>query len=77
MSRSLGLHPRAFLRFASVFQRGHINNKAVFYIAFQYTLIRFIDILDFNHFYFGSDSMIAAEIEHLLCFDDATNEGSV
>ena len=39
--------------------------------------IAVIDILDFNHFDIGSDSMLAAEIEHLLGFGDATDEGSV
>jgi hypothetical protein len=30
-------------------QRRHINYKAVFHIAFQHALIRFIDILNQNH----------------------------
>ena len=62
---------------SSGFQRGHINGKAAFYITFQHTLIRFIDILDFNHFDIGSDSMLAVKIEDLQGFGDATNEGSV
>ena len=55
-------------------QRCHINHKAVFHITFQHAFIRFINILNLNHFDIGSDAMLATEIKHFLGFGDAADE---
>ena len=55
-------------------QRCHINHKAVFHITFQHAFVRFIDILNLNHFDICSDTMLAAEIEHFLGLGDAADE---
>jgi hypothetical protein len=56
------------------FSEGHINHKAVFHITFPHAFIRFINILNLNHFDIGSDAMFATEIKHFLGLSDAADE---
>src|SRR5262249_42750018 len=71
-ARSLGM-TKGFCNDMRLFQRGHVDDEAIFYVALQQALVRGVDLLDGNHFDVGGDAVIGAEVEHLLRFADTTD----
>ena len=57
-----------------ILQAFHINYKSVFHIAFQHSLVSFINVLHFDDLNIRNDIMLATEIQHLLGFLDAANQ---
>jgi hypothetical protein len=56
-----------------IFQRLHINDKAIFDVAFEHTFIGAVDILHFNQFHISNDMMHPTKVKHLLSFGDSAN----
>jgi hypothetical protein len=59
-----------------LFQRGHVDDEAVFDVALEDALVGFVDLLDADKLDIGGDAVLAAEIEHLLRFGDAADEAA-
>src|SRR5258706_15958272 len=57
-------------------QRGHVNHEAVADIAFDGTLVGFVDLLNGNNFHVRRYVVLSAEIEHLLGFANASDAGA-
>ena len=55
------------------FERGHVDGEAVLHVGLDQSLVGFVDFLDGNDFDVGGDVVLAAEVEHLLGFGDATD----
>jgi len=45
----------------------------VFCVAFEHSVVSFIDLLYRYHLNVPNDAVFSAEIKHLLCLEDATN----
>ena len=56
-----------------IFQRSHVNYKAILHIAFQQALISRINILHIDQLYICSNIMLPAEIQHFLGFRNAAD----
>jgi len=52
----------------------HIDNEAVFHIAFDHPLIGGIDVVHVNELDIRDNFMLGAKIEHLLRFAYSSNE---
>ena len=59
-----------------LFEAGHVDYEAVFYVALQEAVVGFVDLLDGDYFYVAGDVVLAAEVEHLLGFGDAADGGA-
>src|SRR5258708_23061527 len=57
-------------------QRSHVDDEAIFHIAFEHALVGFVDLVDRNKFDVASDSAIGAELEHFLRLCDSANQGT-
>src|SRR3984957_8158825 len=55
------------------FERGHIDDKAVFDIGLLQAVIGFVDLLDGDDFDISGEVVFAAEVEHFLGFDGASD----
>jgi hypothetical protein len=56
------------------FQRGHINDEAVFYVVLHHPVIGFIDFLDGDELDISGDVVLTAKIQHFLGLLDAIDE---
>ena len=59
---------------ARLIQRRHVDDEAILHIALEHPLIRFVDLLDRNHFDGAGDPVLGAEIQHLLRLLDSSDE---
>jgi hypothetical protein len=80
-SASVASHTAVPARIASVirllrFQRCHVYREPVFHIRLEQPRVRFVQLLDGNHFDVRGDVVLAAEVEHLLCLRDTANRRS-
>lgn len=57
-----------------LFQRSHINGEAILYIGLGQSLVSFVDLVDWDDFYIGSDVIFAAKVKHLLRFGNTADE---
>ena len=57
-------------------QRRVIDHKAIFHIALEHALVGFIDLLNWISSMSADDSLLGAEVEHLLGFGDAADGGT-
>src|SRR2546430_4016251 len=58
------------------FERSHVDRETVLHIGLEQSLVGFVDFLNRNDFDIGGDVMLAAKVEHLLGFGDATDRGA-
>src|SRR3984957_14080477 len=76
-THSHGVDPKSSLRFGSsaprLLQRGVVDDETVFHVAFQEALVGFVNLLDADHFNVCGDSVLRAEIQHLLGFADSAD----
>ena len=56
------------------FERSHVDDEAVFYIALEHAFVGVVDLIHPDHFDIAGDIVLSAEIEHLLCFRNATDQ---
>ena len=57
-----------------VLQRRHVDDEAVFDVAFQHAFVGGVDVCHVDEFNVGGDVVFAAEIQQFLCFRDAADE---
>src|SRR5579864_6522552 len=57
-------------------QRRVIDHKAILHVALEQTFVGFIDLLNLDQLDVCRDSLIGAEVEHLLGFGDAADGGA-
>src|SRR6266702_3761794 len=55
------------------FERGHVDRETILHIRPHQALVSFVDLLNGDNFDFAGDVVLAAEVEHLLGFGDATD----
>ena len=55
-------------------QSGHIDDKAVFHVAFDGAVIGFVHFFHCDHFDIAGDVVLAAKIKHLLRFRQSANQ---
>jgi hypothetical protein len=67
--RSIGV----LLRLSFAFQRGYIDDKSIFNLSFDHPLVRFIDLLNWNHLHVRGDTVFSAVMEHFLGFLDTAD----
>src|ERR1700736_1006824 len=68
----LTVQPPEWLRSFGL-ERSHVDREAVLHVRLEQSLVSLVDFLDRNDFDIGRDVMLAAKIEHLLGFGDATD----
>src|SRR5215217_1292826 len=56
--------------------RSQIDHETIFYIALDHPFVSFVDLLNVDHFNVGDNIMLAAEIQHFLCFGNAADHGT-
>ena len=57
----------------SINQCGVIDHKAVLDVTLEHSLVGFIYLVCSNQFDVGDDAVLGTEIQHLLCFRDASD----
>src|ERR1700722_5992400 len=57
-------------------QRSHVDHEPVFPVALEQAVVGFVDLLHFDHLDIRIDSLLGAEIEHLLGFGNAADGGA-
>src|ERR1700723_856863 len=62
--------------FFGLLQRSHVDHEAVFHVALEQAVVCFVDLLHFDHLDIRIDSLLGAEIEHLLGFGNAADGGA-
>jgi H+-translocating NAD(P) transhydrogenase subunit beta len=55
-------------------QRLHVDHKPVLHVALHQSRVSIVDLRCGDQFDFGGDAMLAAEVEHLLRFGNATDQ---
>src|SRR6185312_5830950 len=55
------------------FEGSHVDRETVFHVRLHQSLIGFVDLLHGDDFDVGGDVVLAAEVEHLLCFGEAAD----
>ncbi len=59
-----------------IVERGHVDDEAVFDVAFEHAFVGFVDLVHADHFDVRGDVVLAAEVEHFLGFGEAADEGA-
>ena len=62
--------------FSPVPQRSHIDDKAILHIAFEQSLISFVDLLDGDHLDIAGDPVLPAVVEHFLRLGNTADKGT-
>jgi len=63
-------------RLLGTFHRAHIDDVAKLHFAVQNLAVGFINLVNRDHFDLRVDVFRDGVIEHLLCFGNASDEGS-
>lgn len=59
-----------------IFEGCHVDDEAVADVAFFHSCEGFVDVFDVDELDIGDDVVLCAEVEHLLCFGEATGTGA-
>ena len=62
--------------FYTLLQRCHVDHKPKLHISSEDPFVGFIHLVDGNHFHVGLDLVLGTEVEHVLYFFDAADEGT-
>src|SRR5258708_37120666 len=57
-------------------QSSHIDNKTIFYITLEQSIVGLADLLNGDQFDVRGNSILGAEVKHLLGFPDTTAGGT-
>src|SRR5579872_837197 len=60
----------------SLLQSSHINHKAIFHVALDEPVVGLVDLLNGDQLDVRGDSVLSAEVQHLLGFADAADCGT-
>src|ERR1700676_3445850 len=60
----------------SLFQRSHIDDKAIFYIALAEPIVGLVDLLHGDQLDVRCNSILGAKVQHLLGFPDTADGGT-
>ena len=58
---------------ASLFEARDVDDEAIAHVVLEHALVGLVDLIDRDHLDIGGDSLLAAEVEHLLRLVDPTN----
>jgi hypothetical protein len=58
----------------ALFQAGDVDDEAIAHVALDHALIGFVDLADGDHLDIGRDTVVGAEVEHLLGLADPADE---
>src|SRR5258706_795832 len=60
----------------SLLQSGHIDDKTIFYITLEQPIVGLVDLLNGDQFDVRGNSILGAEVQHLLRFPDTADGGA-
>lgn len=59
-----------------LFERSHVDHESKLHMALEDSFIGYVHLLDENRFNVGLGLVLGAEVEHVLYFFDAADEGT-
>src|SRR5882762_9796412 len=65
--------PRRTGKMAVLLKRSHVDDEAVLHVALEQAIVRFVDLLNLDELDIGSDSVLGAEVQHLLGLPNAAD----